>query len=110
MITANKTCRHCLGLGYDVSGYPCTCVPAKVAKVTRRMPAKTALPASAWRAYLRYLAWAMLLAVAITLVFSLVVMTLNRQKAAESQCLALIKEWQPVGIPKHIKIKCGDHL
>ena len=56
MTAATKTCRHCFGLGYDSSGYPCTCMPAKVAKVTRRMPAKTPLPASAWRAYLRHLA------------------------------------------------------
>lgn len=62
-------CKHCLGIGYDASGYPCTCAtPAKVAKVKNRHYAKPALLPHAWRAYMRHLAkwmlivWGMLIA------------------------------------------------
>jgi hypothetical protein len=27
-----------------------------------------------------------------------------------SQCPALVKEWQAVGVPKHIQIKCKEFL
>jgi hypothetical protein len=108
---AGEPCPHCRGLGYDASGYTCTCVkPAEVAKVGRKYQDRDPLPASPWRAYLRHLAWAMLLVVAVTLVSGLTVGLLDRQKAAESQCQALVKEWQAVGVPKHIKIKCGEYL
>ena len=26
---ASPDCRHCRGLGYDASGYPCTCIGDK---------------------------------------------------------------------------------
>ncbi len=35
---------------------------------------------------------------------------LDQQKKLQSQCQALVKEWQAVGVPRHIQIKCGEHL
>jgi hypothetical protein len=35
---------------------------------------------------------------------------LDQQKKLQSQCPALVKEWQAVGVPRHIQIKCGEHL
>lgn len=72
-----QTCRHCRGLGYDASGYPCTCTQpakvAKVAKVKRRHHGGEPLPHNAWRAYVRHLAKWMLIAVAASLAVSLMV-------------------------------------
>jgi hypothetical protein len=35
---------------------------------------------------------------------------LDQQKKLQSQCPALVKEWQAVGVPKHIQIKCKEFL
>lgn len=67
------SCPHCRGTGYDASGYPCTCVPTKVAKVGKRIPGKTPLPANPWRAYVRHLAKWMLMTLAVLLVSAIVV-------------------------------------
>jgi hypothetical protein len=69
------SCPHCYGIGYDASGYPCTCAPVKVAKVARRMPGDKPLPANPWRAYLRHLAKWMLIALACVLVAGAALMT-----------------------------------
>ncbi len=68
------SCRHCYGTGYDASGYPCTCVPADVAKVGRRMP-KTPKPLRHpfVNVHLKHLAKAMLLMLAVMLVSALTV-------------------------------------
>lgn len=51
------TCPHCFGLGYDASGYTCTCVPpAVVAKVGRRYYDRAPLRGSSWRRQIAYLA------------------------------------------------------
>lgn len=57
-----RACTHCRGLGYDASGYPCTCT--KVAKIGQRMPGPDLLPPSPWRRQLRILAYWMLMAIA----------------------------------------------
>lgn len=64
-----RKCQHCYGIGYDASGYPCTCQPTKVARVGKRMHGKAALPSNPWRAYLRHLAKWMLAFTAIGVVF-----------------------------------------
>ena len=46
-------CKHCYGTGYDASSYPCTCRPADVAKVGRKLPADRPLLADSWRKHLR---------------------------------------------------------
>jgi hypothetical protein len=68
-------CRHCYGIGYDASGYPCTCAPVKVAKVARRMPGDKPLPANPWRAYLGHVAKWLLIAVASMLIAAVVLLT-----------------------------------
>lgn len=61
-----KACKHCHGIGYDASGYPCTCTaPAKVAKVKNRHHGKAALPQTVWRSYMRRLAKWMLIVLAM---------------------------------------------
>ena len=79
------------------------------------MPAKTALPASAWRAYLRYLAWAMLLAVAMLLVLAVIIVsgltvTMLERPKLQSNCPSLIESYKITGVPKHIQIKCKEFL
>lgn len=66
-----RKCQHCYGIGYDASGYPCTCQPTQVARVGKRMHAKAPLPASAWRAYMRHIAKWMLIAITTALVVGL---------------------------------------
>lgn len=64
-----KTCQHCFGIGYDASGYPCTCVtPVRVAKIGRKEHGREPLRGSVWRRQLRYLAQAMLCVLAVMLV------------------------------------------
>ena len=67
-------CPHCYGIGYDASGYPCTCAPADVAKVGRRMP-KTPKPLRHpfINVYLKHLAKAMVLMVAVMFISALTV-------------------------------------
>jgi len=72
-----RKCRHCYGTGYDASGHPCTCKPAKVAKVGRKDHGKAALPRSLAGAYLKDLARAMLLILAVMLVSAAVVAILK---------------------------------
>jgi hypothetical protein len=55
-VRKEPTCPHCRGLGYDASGYPCTCQPADVARIGKKMRAADPLPASPWRRQLRELA------------------------------------------------------
>ena len=69
----SKTCPHCFGIGYDASGYACTCVTAKVAKVGRRMHGPKPLQGSQWRGHLKDLARVALLTIAVMLVSGLTV-------------------------------------
>ena len=73
------TCPHCYGLGYDASGYTCTCVqPADVAKVGRKYIDRDALPGSPWRLYLKDLARSLLLVLAVMMVSAVVVGLMTR--------------------------------
>lgn len=67
------SCPHCYGIGYDASGYTCTCVTAEVARVGKRMHDKAPLPASGARAYMRHVARALLLTLALLLTSAVVV-------------------------------------
>lgn len=61
-----RKCPHCHGIGYDASGYACTCTtPAKVAKVGKRMRAAEPIGSLPWRAYLKDLARSMLIVLAV---------------------------------------------
>lgn len=72
-------CPHCYGLGYDASGYTCTCVqPANVAKVGRKYPDRDALRGSPWRLYLKDLARSLLLVLAVMMVSAVVVGLMTR--------------------------------
>lgn len=69
---ARASCKHCYSIGYDASGMRCDCqMPARVAKVKRRIHTKDPLPASPSRAYLRHLAKWMLIALAVMLMAAL---------------------------------------
>jgi hypothetical protein len=68
------TCPHCRGLGYDASGYTCTCVTAaEVAKVGRKYHDRDPIGRLPWRDYLKDLARGLLLCLAVMLVSALVV-------------------------------------
>ncbi len=43
-------------------------------------------------------------------VSALTVHLLDQQKKLKSQCPGLVKEWQEIGVPKHIQIKCKEFL
>lgn len=60
-----RKCPHCFGIGYDASGYACTCVTAKVAKVGKRMHGPKPLQGSQWRGHLKDLARSMLIVLAV---------------------------------------------
>ena len=60
-------CKHCYGLGYDASGYACTCEPAQVAKARPVMLDREILPPTRWRSYVRELAKWMLGVLALLL-------------------------------------------
>jgi hypothetical protein len=69
-----QVCPHCYDTGYDASGYNCTCgVPAKVAKVGKRMHARNPMSGSAWRRQLKDLARIFLLMLAVMLVSAVTV-------------------------------------
>jgi hypothetical protein len=68
-----RKCPHCFGTGYDASGYPCTCVPADVAKVGKRMQAAEPLRGASWRRELKHLARALLLCVAVMFISAMTV-------------------------------------
>jgi hypothetical protein len=63
------TCPHCRSLGYDASGYACTCTcePAKVAKARPVMLDREILPPTRWRIQVRELAKWMLGVLALLL-------------------------------------------
>lgn len=72
-------CPHCRGLGYDSSGYTCTCVtPATVAKVGRKYHDREPIGSLPWRAYLKDLARGLLLALAVMAVSAAVVGIMTR--------------------------------
>ena len=54
-----QACEHCHGIGYDASGYACTCtMPAKVAKARAVQHDREILLEPTWRNGLRHLsAW-----------------------------------------------------
>lgn len=65
-------CAHCFGIGYDASGQRCTCVtPARVAKIGRRYPDRSPLHCFTSRRYLKELARAFLLLIAVMLATAL---------------------------------------
>ena len=69
------------------------------------------LPATSWRAYLSYLASAMLLTFAVMAVSWLVVRLLDHlKKPPPSTCPELIAKHQSTGLPAHIAIKCKEFL
>ena len=52
-----RKCPHCYGIGYDASGYACTCIaPAKVAKAKPVLLDREILPPTRWRNQVRELA------------------------------------------------------
>ena len=75
------TCPHCYGIGYDASGYACTCTcpkPAAVARVGRKHYDRDALRGSPWRLYLKDLARSLLLVLAVMMVSAIVVGVMTR--------------------------------
>ena len=69
-----RKCPHCFGIGYDASGYACTCMtPARVAKVGKRMHGPKPLQGSQWRGHLKDLARVALVTIAVMLVSGLTV-------------------------------------
>jgi hypothetical protein len=65
------------------------------------------------RTLMRMLAICMLGGVLFAMVMGVSALTfhlLDQQKKLQSQCPALVKEWQAVGVPKHIQIKCKEFL
>ena len=72
------TCPHCYGIGYDASGYTCTCQQAEVAKVGRKYPGRDALRGCPWRLYLKDLARSLLLVLAVMMVSAIVVGIMTR--------------------------------
>lgn len=89
-------CKHCYGLGYDASGQRCTCQePARPAKVGRRYPRHPkSVPWSPWRRYLKDLARAMLLVIAVMFVSAITVALLVRKPAARTIDCGMA-EWHP---------------
>lgn len=97
-------CKHCHGLGYDASGYPCTCVtPARVAKIGRKEHGREPLRGAPWRRHLKDLAAAMLLVLTVMLVSAVTVALIPKNPGVN--CAALIAQWHP-DIPAHIRAKC----
>jgi hypothetical protein len=84
--------------------------PVAVAKIGQRWPGPEPLPATSWRAYLSYLAVAMLLTFAVMLVSGVTVMLLVDEPKLPSPCPELIKRHQATGVPAHIQIKCREHI
>lgn len=75
-----QTCDRCFDIGYDASGYACTCATsASVAKVGRRIPKHPQPPRpERWRDYLKDLARAMLLVIAAMFVSAVTVALMAR--------------------------------
>jgi hypothetical protein len=56
----HSDCPHCYGIGYDYSGYACTCQTPDVARVGQKMQAAPPLFGQTWRSHLRLLStWAL---------------------------------------------------
>lgn len=72
------TCPHCYGIGYDASGYTCTCQQAGVAKIGRKYQDRDPLRGSPWRLYLKDLARSLLLVLAVVMVSAVVVGLVTR--------------------------------
>jgi hypothetical protein len=102
----------CDDFGKCTQGHNCPArKPVTVAKIGQRCPGPEPLPATSWRAYLSYLAAAMLLTFAVMAVSGLTVMLLDhRTKPLPSPCPELIKRHQATGVPAHIQIKCREHI
>jgi hypothetical protein len=87
------------------------CPARKPVTVGQRLPGPKHLPATSWRAYRGYLAFAMLLTFAVMAVSGVAVMLLaHRTKPPPSNCPELIKRHQATGVPAHIQIKCREHI
>lgn len=71
-------CPHCYGIGYDASGYSCSCQHAEVAKVGRKYPVREALRGAPWRVYLKDLARSLLLVLAVVMVSAVTVAVMTR--------------------------------
>jgi hypothetical protein len=84
--------------------------PVTVAKIGQRWPGPEPLPATSWRAYLGYLAFAMLLTFAVMAVSGVTVMLMVDEPKLPSPCPELIAKHQSTGVPAHLKIKCKDYL
>ncbi len=73
-------CHHCYGIGYDASGYPCTCrPPAKVARVGRKYRTTFDDPVgkSPWRRQLKDLARFMLVVLGVAGVSALALVVIR---------------------------------
>lgn len=93
-------------MGYDASGYHCTCVtPARVAKVGRKEHGREPLRGAPWRRHLKDLARAFLLVLAVIMVSALTVALIPKKPGAN--CAALIAKWHP-DVPAHIQMKCKE--
>jgi hypothetical protein len=100
----------CDDYGSCQQGPDCPARKPAVAKIGQRCPGPEPLPATSWRAYLGYLAAAMLLTFGVMAVSGLVVMLLERTKPPPSICPELIAKHQSTGVPAHITIKCREFL
>jgi hypothetical protein len=87
----------------------CSTKPAVVARVGKRMPDRDPLRGAPWRRYLKDLAVAMLLVLAVIIVSGLTVTMLERPKL-QSNCPSLIESYKITGVPKHIQIKRKEFL
>lgn len=97
-----RKCSHCYGIGYDASGYACTCTsPAKVARVGRKDHAREPLPASHSRIYLRSLAKALLFTLAVMLVSALTVALIPKSVRYDCSIASIHPD-----IPPAAKAKC----
>jgi hypothetical protein len=100
----------CDDYGNCQQGPDCPARKPAVAKIGQRCPGPEPLPATSWRAYLGYLAAAMLLTFGVMAVSGLVVMLLERTKPPPGNCPELIAKHQSTGLPAHIQIKCREFL
>jgi hypothetical protein len=101
----------CDDYGNCQQGPDCPARKPAVAKIGQSWPGPEPLPATSWRAYLSYLAAAMLLTFAVMAVSGVTVMLLDhRGKPPPSTCPELIAKHQSTGLPAHIQIKCREHL
>jgi hypothetical protein len=101
----------CDDFGNCQQGPDCPARKPAVAKIGQSWPGPEPLPATSWRAYLSYLASAMLLTFAVMAVSGVTVMLLvDEPKPPPSICPELIAKHQSTGLPAHIQIKCREFL